>query len=854
MWRQFQMVFCVVLLGLASCVPATGMPEQVVSTPATSRPQRVVSTVDLLLPSPASQPTATPTVTALLVSPPTQPQGILGILRLQMIDANVGWAEGGISQDGLLNPNLETAGYYLLRTTDGGETWQDVTPPVGFRPALGYGAGVSLFAIDAQTAWATSAGRLFSVEPPYTLVWRTTDGGQSWRPSNPIYPNSVGTPAPIFSPWLQFVDEKHGWLTLHFQQRIQSIDMQYRSSDGGITWDAVEGCSTFDGASRACDVPLFTDSQTGWLRNTSTGEIDLATAWQVQKTRDGGRNWQNVDLPQIQEASGCYQTFARISTDLVGLRLDCGTLAGSAQSYYYLSADQGQTWRSLLLPGKPFSLVSPTSAFETSYIHISATGNAFFLDLTTGWRLSLADSYQLERTLDGGVTWHKLADNLTWNDGFQFTDAEHGWVVIGGSKTELHRTTDGGRNWIKLTPRLLPITQDSATAIFENSRISRLDVGFPVQLRTLQMIDSLYGWGVTLNGYIVHTHDGAQTWLDVTPRFGKIFNQRSFFAFDSQHAWTTVNVSEENYAQGMGVIWYTEDGGQTWQPTSVFPSVDRPGAAQEADIHFQTDSLGWVTWRSGQGYYRMKTDDNGQTWEADRLGDSLFLDERVGLSVQFDGNPTLKELKDGNATPLLIRTSDSGQTWEEFNLPPFTIETEKIFLSEYAYPGGLSELFNENLDCSELAFHIFSTATIGLQVTCLGPYRDIYGTYGYKFQLREYYLSTDAGQTWTNWMTSGYDYESGEEWYPPASEFFLNKQLGWRLEAGLHTSRNRILQTNDGGRTWNTIKTVSWREAQFYFIDALEGWAIARDGKIVALLHTQNGGRTWDEIKPVSAP
>ncbi|MEJ2013214.1 MAG: hypothetical protein P8X64_13440, partial [Anaerolineales bacterium] len=96
---------------------------------------------------------------------------------------------------------------------------------------------------------------------------------------------------------------------------------------------------------------------------------------------------------------------------------------------------------------------------------------------------------------------------------------------------------------------------------------------------------------------------------------------------------------------------------------------------------------------------------------------------------------------------------------------------------------------------------------------------------------------------------------------------FLDQELGWRL---LDTGSMlfRLEQTEDGGRTWKLVKTVSWI-GQLEFVGAKEGYALAfepptRDTpaelffvdamRPSSLLHTVDGGRTWDEIQPLIGP
>ena len=74
----------------------------------------------------------------------------------------------------------------------------------------------------------------------------------------------------------------------------------------------------------------------------------------------------------------------------------------------------------------------------------------------------------------------------------------------------------------------------------------------------------------------------------------------------------------------------------------------------------------------------------------------------------------------------------------------------------------------------------------------------------------------------------------------------LNPRVGWAL------SRD-IYQTNDGGQTWDKIKTVSW-DGQFDFVNARSGFAVARSEDRVALVRTFNAGRSWERLEPVLVP
>src|SRR5512139_3449536 len=80
---------------------------------------------------------------------------------LDAVDSKTAWISGG---------SLSGGAGKVYRTTDGGETWQDVTPPGT--------EGLSLRDVEAQDA---DAAVVLSIGPgEASRMWRTTDGGATW--------------------------------------------------------------------------------------------------------------------------------------------------------------------------------------------------------------------------------------------------------------------------------------------------------------------------------------------------------------------------------------------------------------------------------------------------------------------------------------------------------------------------------------------------------------------------------------------------------------------------------------------------------------------------------------------------
>jgi photosystem II stability/assembly factor-like uncharacterized protein len=124
--------------------------------------------------------------------------------------------------------------FVIIRTTDGGASWKEI-PPDKLPPALaGEGAfaasGTCVITQGRNNVWiATSAAR----------VLRSTDGGDTWQaPTTPI---PSGQPsAGIFS--IAFKDATNGVIVGgDYKKEGEARDNVATTSDGGRTWNLVKG-------------------------------------------------------------------------------------------------------------------------------------------------------------------------------------------------------------------------------------------------------------------------------------------------------------------------------------------------------------------------------------------------------------------------------------------------------------------------------------------------------------------------------------------------------------------------------------------------------------------------------------
>lgn len=107
------------------------------------------------------------------------------------------------------------------------------------------------------------------------VLFRTSDGGQSWVPSPALTETNVDWGIPVFS------DSDHGWIL----GRRSNQAVLYTTVDGGKSWSRV---NTNEFAGTTVVGASFVDSRTGWLEAREQKSNQRTLLW---KTTDGGVTW-----------------------------------------------------------------------------------------------------------------------------------------------------------------------------------------------------------------------------------------------------------------------------------------------------------------------------------------------------------------------------------------------------------------------------------------------------------------------------------------------------------------------------------------------------------------------------------
>jgi photosystem II stability/assembly factor-like uncharacterized protein len=415
-------------------------------------PQAVVNPATQ--PAPAKQQTLAPVVPPTVLPTPPQPAAsptFLMPLRLdsgervsiqltRMFTADDGWAIGH-GQASVMD--------HLLRTSDGGVTWIEVTPPrILAQNSLVYHVAQAFFS-DRTHAWT-----LYSTQDPSALnasaiVWSTSDGGLSWTdgkafdygdlPQDQILPAHLG-----------FSDLLHGWFMVHMGAGMSHDYVAiFTTEDGGIHWKRVVD-PTLNNLDMACTKTgiVFNTAENGWVTGNCGGVV---AGVYVSHTTDSGATWSAVNLPaplDLQELFAspeniCSAEQISFSAPQAGRFLVRCNLPSknSPRAWLYNTRDWGRTWTAYDLP-EPY-------------------GNYVFTNGQNGWWLGSANpdgsqGISLFSTTDSGLTWLSVL-NPGWIGPIDFIDAQTGWVVAkANGRTAFVTSTNGGKSWKEIRPVVAP--------------------------------------------------------------------------------------------------------------------------------------------------------------------------------------------------------------------------------------------------------------------------------------------------------------------------------------------------------------------------------------------------------------
>ncbi|MGD9765123.1 MAG: WD40/YVTN/BNR-like repeat-containing protein [Candidatus Binatia bacterium] len=230
----------------------------------------------------------------------------------------------------------------LFRSTDGGQTWQEL------RGLRGHGSGPS---------WQPGAGGmclhtiLLDPSDPQRMfiaisaagAFRTDDGGHTWRPINQgLRSEYIPDPNAEVGHCVHRIAMHPSRPGVLFMQKHWDV---MRSDDAGASWQEVSGNLPTDFGftigvhahepETIYVVPIKSDSE----------HFPLEGKLRVYRSRSGGHEWEPLTngLPQ----RDCYVNVLRDAMAVDTLD-ECGVYFGTTGGQVYASADAGDSWRPIV--------------------------------------------------------------------------------------------------------------------------------------------------------------------------------------------------------------------------------------------------------------------------------------------------------------------------------------------------------------------------------------------------------------------------------------------------------------------------------------------------------------------------
>lgn len=621
--------------------------------------------------------------------------------------------------------------------------------------------------VDTSTGWAAGEVHWDQNEKQYKgTILITSNGGVDWSEQD------VGINEDLWD--IHFIDDKIGWAVGDSGTVVHTVD-------GGDTWIKQDMSTELDIKS-----VHFFDALSGWavaneiIHSSGFGDPD---AWhgKIFHTENGGENWTEQSLPEDAGLIHGIYFMDNLKGWAVGVRNDNLDFFAETRCALYYTEDGGESWIEKYAPD--IDLVFTDIDFTTE---------------EKGWVVGFAGNSgetggTVFRTIDGGDTWQRIAEDYTfWK--VDFIDSLKGYAVGTAYNSAwgppVVRTTNGGDSWESIKME----NHDGYTGfyglkVFENKVIAVGDKGY--------IAVSTDPWGA--KGFPHGENLFTQKFINVLYEFEDLF-----FINDTK-GWVAgqKSVGPDEWAQ---VILHTDNGGQSWteqysQTTEWMSNCLRLNAVQ-----FVSETKGWAVGHSAdvgteQTTGILYTDDGGQTWEQQAQGvsegqivDVFFLDDQNGWA-----------LTDAQSFPdmsiQLLKTTNGGSLWELVN----TGQTGNITIG-YAIKTG------------KLYFQDTTTGwVLGAQCTLL--------------------KTNDGGENWAKVILP-------EEYYNTHSIVFCDENYG--IICGETT-----FKTVDGGASWTKRESFDYTMTDVCFTGSAEGWMV---GEWCEIYKTTDKGISWNPVEHTLSP
>ncbi len=459
-------------------------------------------------------------------------------------------------------------GSKLWHSTNGGESWNDISERPGL-PAKPWGKiGVSISPADPQRVYAL-------IEAFDGGLFKSDDGGQTWDLMNSS--RNIRQRAWYYTRVYADPVEKD---TVY----INNVSF-YRSTDAGKTLRTVR--------------TPHSDNHDLWINSEDPQDMINSNDGGANVTKDGGRTWTEQDIPTAQ--------LYHVSTD-------------NAFPYNLLAAQQDNS--TVRIPSRTFGRGitaedwTSTAGGESGYVSAKPDAPHIVLGGSYGGYLEVRDHLKnTSRDINAwplnpmGAGADVLIHRFQWTFPIVFSPFDSDVVYVGSQ--HVLRSTDLGRSWQQISPDLSyndkskqrssggPITKD-------NTSVEYYGTVFTIAPSTKRR--GLI-WAGTDDGRIHLTTNEGGTWTEVTPE-GLMEDSMISLIEASPHNPARAYAAVNRYKLGdrTPMIYITEDYGKTWRRAESgigaesFVRVVREDPERQGLLYAGTERGVYVSHDNGGGW------------------------------------------------------------------------------------------------------------------------------------------------------------------------------------------------------------------------------------------------------------
>jgi photosystem II stability/assembly factor-like uncharacterized protein len=707
---------------------------------------------------------------------------VAGAAALTSIHMNTGLAGWAI--------NHQSA---IIRTTNGGVSWSDVTPSTLLPARV---TVTATYFPTVQVAWAALTDAA-AQNPTLAIIIHTGDGGRTWQRGTVRLANPGQIGEILF-----LAGGRIGWLFAALGAGAGSQAAQiFRTTDGGMHWLSVStttpphsspGSLPFGGIKSGIG---FRNALAGFATGIVYGPPGFSYLY---ATGDGGHTWrhQRLALPPAYRGDNPALTPPIFFTARDGLLP--ATLAGLVQ-LIYVTHDGGATWTATTpLPNaRNLDIVTLRDMWAVESAGVAAG--------------SAGRPLRLYVTHDGGFHWSAVGPNKAIRDGatLDFIDNQTGFVLYpvpgSSSQSSLLKTVDGGHSWSAIHSYVLPRSSRGIHPYMVLNNI--LDLSFIDTSRGWALGTSCPSTAARCRPAVRTTRDGGRTWSAVAAPLPSLrgrpddFSARHISFADGRTGWA--------FYPGLFV---TRDGGRTWaadgrigEVAALAPLAGTVWAVSETCAAATPSRCASTLWISPDG---------GRTWRR------APTQPGVGGTAEQLIRASARDawiLSSGPSAAMLAATHDGGATWRA-QVDPCDTHAKGV-IDRLAVSSGK------------------------LWLLCGGEP-------GARMELKALYVSDDGGQNWRLTAATGNDTPQHVASWLPASGYVDSIAATTLKHAWIGLDRGTLYETSDGGCTWQAaipmpiLNPLDATVGSLVFVDSMHGWVAAYN----RVFHTVDGGAHWQAV------